>query len=148
LEYDLLTLFPFDCDKHKLLGTTFSDCVVCCNSRVLHLDSSNVINTTVFGVSSREAEMNSHSRCISGWSVAKIKSFNINSCTEIFNDNACKAFMWLDTWLINWRNDDASSNFLGAFDLNALHASWQLIFVIVTLSLYLPREKKIFVCNL
>jgi hypothetical protein len=105
----LLTLAPADCRERGVIAVDFSDWVVWSNSKALHLDSRNVTNSAVVGVFVRDAMISSHSRCVSGSSVASIKWFNIKSWMGTFKDNAFNAFMWLETWLISWRNENASS---------------------------------------
>jgi len=56
--------------------------------------------------------------------------------------------MWLDTWLINWLNDDVSPFFLGAFDLNSLHEIWQLNFFYCNVESLVARQQNVFVCKL
>ena len=92
----------------------------------------------------REAVMSSHSRCVSRSMVANIKWFNIKSWTGTFKDNACSAFTWLDTWLINWRSDDASPFLTWAFDINAWHASWQSIVYYCNDELSVARQQENF----
>jgi len=58
----LLTLPPVDCDESGVIADDFSDWVVCSNSKALHLDSKNVTNSAVVGVSVRDAIISSHSR--------------------------------------------------------------------------------------
>jgi hypothetical protein len=99
----LLTLPLADRVDRGLAVAMFSDWVFWSSSKALHLDSSNVINSAMVGVSAREAVCNSHSRCASVFNVASIKSWR-----DTFKDNAWSAFMRLDTWLINWRNDETS----------------------------------------
>jgi len=77
LEQNLPTLFPVHCNECEMLGTTFSDWVVWSCSKALHLDSRNVNKSAVVGVSAREAVISSHSRCVSGSSVASINSHSM-----------------------------------------------------------------------
>jgi len=56
--------------------------------------------------------------------------------------------MWLDVWLLNWHNDDASPFFLGAFDLNSLHESWQLNSLYGMVGSLDARQRNLFICNL
>jgi len=56
--------------------------------------------------------------------------------------------MWLDTWLINWRNNDASPILPWGINLNVLHPSWQLIICYGNDNSLVAKQQNFFVCNI
>jgi len=102
--------------------------------------SKNVIKSSVVGVSAHEAAMRSHPRCVSGSVVGNIKWFNIKSFRGTFYVNVCKIFMWLDTWLINWRRDDAYPLLTWGVWHKCWHESWQLFICCFNVSLLFARQ--------